>query len=67
MFQIGFWECVVVVIVAVFVLGPERLPAVARMAGRYYQRLKHLAYSVKHEFDLESQFQPKPKDPKDNP
>lgn len=50
MFQIGFWECVVVALVALCVLGPEQLPTVAHMAGRYCAKLKKALLSVKAEF-----------------
>ncbi|MGH8581222.1 MAG: Sec-independent protein translocase protein TatB [Gammaproteobacteria bacterium] len=33
MFDVGFWELLLVGVVALIVFGPERLPAVAREAG----------------------------------
>lgn len=53
MFQIGFWELVVVFIVALTVLGPERLPAVARVLGRWILRAKQTYLSLKNEIDAE--------------
>lgn len=53
MFQVGFWECVVVGIVALWALGPERLPAVARVCGRYVLRLKNTMQGLKKEFEAE--------------
>ncbi len=53
MFQIGFGEVVVVGIVALFVLGPERLPTVARIAARWLNRGKNALASLKQEFDEE--------------
>lgn len=53
MFEIGFWELVVVGIVALWVLGPERLPAVARVCGRWFLRAKHSYQMVKNEFTQE--------------
>jgi len=53
MFEIGFWELVVVGIVALWVLGPERLPAVARVCGRWLLRAKHSYQTVKNEFTEE--------------
>jgi Tat protein translocase TatB subunit len=40
MFGIGFSELVVILAVALIVLGPERLPEVARMLGRAYAQLR---------------------------
>ena len=50
MFQIGFWECVVVALVALCVFGPEQLPTIATMAGRYLGRFKKALNSFKTEF-----------------
>lgn len=52
MFQIGFWELVVVAIVAISVMGPERLPAFARLAGKFFQRAKQTYVNIKREFEL---------------
>ena len=40
MFDIGFSEMVVIAVVALVVLGPERLPKVARAAGILLGRLQ---------------------------
>jgi len=40
MFGIGFPELVVILAVALVVLGPQRLPEVARMLGRAYAQLR---------------------------
>lgn len=53
MFQIGFWELVVVAIVALFAFGPDKLPAVARIAGRWLSRAKQSYSNIKREFDQE--------------
>jgi sec-independent protein translocase protein TatB len=51
MFQIGFWELVVVAIVALWVLGPEKLPAFARLAGKALSRAKKVFVELKREFE----------------
>ena len=40
MFGIGFPELVLILAVALIVLGPQRLPEVARMLGRAYGQLR---------------------------
>ena len=40
MFGIGFPELVLIMVVALLVLGPQRLPEVARMLGRAYGQLR---------------------------
>lgn len=53
MFDIGFSELVMVMIVALVVIGPERLPKVARIAGMWVGRARRTLASVKHEIDRE--------------
>jgi len=57
MFDIAFSELVVVALVALIVIGPERLPKVARTAGHLWGRLQRYVSTVKNdisnEMDLE--------------
>jgi sec-independent protein translocase protein TatB len=53
MFDIGFWELVVVGVVALVVIGPERLPRTARVAGMWIGRARRTLASVKAEIDRE--------------
>ena len=43
MFGIGFPELVVILLLALIVLGPQRLPALARSLGRGFAALKQAA------------------------
>lgn len=43
MFGIGFPELVVILLLALIVIGPERLPAIARALGRGIAALKQAA------------------------
>lgn len=61
MFQIGFGELLVVLIVALWVFGPERLPALARVCGRYIARGRQSYLAIKNEFQDEFNKTPKPK------
>ncbi len=49
MFDIGFFELIVIGILALLVLGPERLPTAARTAGMWVGRIKQGFSSIQQE------------------
>ena len=51
MFDIGFSELLVIAVVALVVLGPERLPKAARFTGLWVRRARAQWYSVKAELE----------------
>lgn len=51
MFDIGFWELSIIGVVALIVIGPERLPAVARTAGLWVGRMRRFVSTVKADVD----------------
>ncbi len=53
MFDMGFTEMMLIGIVALIVIGPERLPGVARTAGKYFGRLKRFVTTVKADVEQE--------------
>jgi sec-independent protein translocase protein TatB len=53
MFDIGFSELLIVAIVALIVLGPERLPKATRFAGLWVRRARAQWHSVKDELERE--------------
>lgn len=53
MFDIGFWELLVVGVVGLLVIGPERLPTVARTAGLWFGKARRFLGSVKADIDRE--------------
>ena len=53
MFDIGFFELVLVAIVALLVLGPERLPHAVRMAGAFVGKVRRMMINVREEFERE--------------
>lgn len=55
MFDIGFTELIVIGVVALIVIGPERLPKVARTAGHLYGRLQRYVSTVKSDISNEIQ------------
>ncbi len=55
MFDVGFSELIVIAIVALVVIGPERLPKVARTAGHLLGRLQRYVNDVKADINREMQ------------
>lgn len=53
MFDIGFSELLVVAVVALVVIGPERLPTVARTVGALLGRLNRYVADVKSDVERE--------------
>ncbi|MCQ4309457.1 Sec-independent protein translocase protein TatB [Pseudomonas stutzeri] len=53
MFDIGFTELLLVGLVALFVLGPERLPGAVRTAGLWIGRAKRSFANIKAEVERE--------------
>lgn len=53
MFDIGFSEIALIAVVALLVLGPERLPRVARTAGALLRRARNSWQEVRGEIERE--------------
>jgi sec-independent protein translocase protein TatB len=53
MFDIGFSEIVVIAVVALVVIGPEKLPKVARTLGHMFGRLQRYVNEVKADINRE--------------
>jgi len=53
MFDIGFFEIVFIMVIALLVVGPERLPRVARTTGLWLGKLRGFVTSVKADIDKE--------------
>jgi sec-independent protein translocase protein TatB len=53
MFDVGLSELLVIGLVALIVIGPKRLPEVARAAGRWAGRLQRFVSNVKQDLDRE--------------
>jgi sec-independent protein translocase protein TatB len=51
MFDIGFGELFVCAVIALIVLGPEKLPRAARFVGLWVRKARAQWYSVKSEFE----------------
>jgi len=49
MFEIGFWEILLILILALLVIGPERLPGAARTAGFWFGKARRYIEGVRDE------------------
>ena len=56
MFDIGFWELMTVAVVALLVVGPERLPQLARDAGRWVRAIRRFINQTRYEIERELDF-----------
>ena len=57
MFDIGFSELLVIAIVALIVIGPERLPKVARTLGHLFGRMQRYVNDVKADIAREMELE----------
>ena len=53
MFDIGFTEIIFILVIALLVVGPERLPRIARTAGLWVGKMRGFVSSVKADIDRE--------------
>ncbi|GAB3680639.1 Sec-independent protein translocase protein TatB [Salinisphaera aquimarina] len=53
MFDIGFWELALMAVIGLIVLGPERLPVVARTLGTWVGRAKGYVRGLTTELERE--------------
>jgi sec-independent protein translocase protein TatB len=53
MFDIGFSEILLIMVIALIVVGPERLPRLARSTGLWIGKIRGFIASVKAEIDHE--------------
>jgi len=53
MFEVGFSELLMTGLVALIVIGPEKLPKAARIAGLWWSRVHHGLSSIKTEIRQE--------------
>lgn len=53
MFDFGFWELAIVMVVALLVVGPDRLPALAGQVGKWVGKAKRMIASVRSDIESE--------------
>lgn len=57
MFDIGFWEIIIILIIVLLVVGPDQLPAFARQSGRAISEIKRLINNLQRELKQELSLQ----------
>lgn len=55
MFDIGFWELVVIAVVTLLVVGPDEFPTVVRKVSTWVNDVRKYVSAVKSDFDREIQ------------
>ena len=53
MFDVGFWEILLILVLALVVIGPERLPGAARKAGFFIGKARRYIEGVRSEVESE--------------
>jgi sec-independent protein translocase protein TatB len=53
MFDIGFWELVLIAVMALLILGPERLPVAIRTVRQWLTSARQFSHSIKSELNEE--------------
>ena len=53
MFDVGFWEILLILVLALVVIGPERLPGAARQAGFWVGKARRYIEGVRTEVEQE--------------
>ncbi|KPJ93244.1 MAG: hypothetical protein AMJ53_07740 [Gammaproteobacteria bacterium SG8_11] len=53
MFDIGFWELAIIGVVALIVIGPDKLPAVARTVGFWFGKARRFVATVQDDINRE--------------
>lgn len=53
MFDVGFWELIIIGIVALLVVGPEKLPGLARDAGKWLAATRRFVKKTRQDIEQE--------------
>ena len=57
MFGVGFWELVVIAVVALIVFGPDKLPGLARTMGFWAGKARRQLSEIRRQFEREMAFE----------
>lgn len=55
MFDVGFWEFALIGVITLIIVGPERMPSIARAAGKYVGKAKR--FIAKIQDDVSEEFE----------
>ncbi len=53
MFDVGFWEFALIGIITLIIVGPERMPAIARKVGTYAGKAKRFIANIQNDISDE--------------
>ncbi len=53
MFDVGFWELIIISVVALLVVGPEKMPALVREGGKWFATVRRFVMQTKQEIERE--------------
>ena len=53
MFDFGMWEIAVILVITLIVVGPEKMPALARKAGLYVGKFRKFVSKIKNDINSE--------------
>lgn len=51
MFDVGLWEVALLAVIALVVVGPERLPKLATSVGRWTGKIRRMAQTIQRDID----------------
>lgn len=52
MFGIGFWEIMLVGLIAFIVIKPQQLPEASYRVGKLFQKVKQIAHEIKQQWQM---------------
>ena len=53
MFEFGMWEIAIIFVITLIVVGPEKMPALARKAGLYVGKFRKFVSKIKNDINSE--------------
>ena len=53
MFDFGIWEIAIIFVITLIVVGPEKMPALARKAGLYVGKIRKFVSKIKNDINSE--------------
>ena len=53
MFDFGMWEIAIILVITLIVVGPEKMPALARKAGLYVGKFRKFVSKIKNDINSE--------------